>query len=133
MIFVDSNIPMYLVGQDHPNKAEARLLLREAIERGHRLVTDVEVLQEILHRYVAINRRDAVQPAYEAVLGVVDEVLPVQLAHLLRARDVVLGSRAISARDALHVAVMEAAGITKIMTFDRGFDEIPGVTRVRRA
>ena len=133
MIFVDSNIPMYLIGRDHPNKVEAGLLLRDAIERGDRLVTDAEVLQEILHRYVAINRRDAVQPAYEAVLGVVDEVLPVELGHLLRARDVVLGSQAISARDALHVAVMEAAGIRKIMTFDLGFDGVPGVVRVRRA
>ncbi len=123
---------MYLVGRDHPNKVEARLLLRGAIERGDRLVTDVEVLQEILHRYVAINRREAVQPAYEAVIGVVDEVLPVQLAHLLRARDIVLGSRGVSARDALHVAVMEAAGVTRIMTFDRGSDGIPGVVRVRR-
>jgi len=131
VIFIDSNIPMYLVGQHHPNKVEAQRLLRGAIERGDRLVTDAEVLQEILHRYVAINRREAVQPAYEALLGVVDEVLPVQLVHLLRARDVVLGSRAISARDALHVAVMEAAGVTKVMTFDRGFDEIPGVARAR--
>jgi hypothetical protein len=33
-------------------------------------VTDAEVLQEILHRYVAIDRRDAIQPAFDALLGV---------------------------------------------------------------
>ena len=27
MIFIDSNVPMYLVGADHPNKAIARQLL----------------------------------------------------------------------------------------------------------
>jgi hypothetical protein len=33
-------------------------------------VTSAEVLQEILHRYVAINRRDAIQPAFDALPGV---------------------------------------------------------------
>jgi uncharacterized protein len=39
-----------------------------------RLVTDAEVLEEILHRYVAIERPDAIQPAFDALLGVVDDV-----------------------------------------------------------
>jgi hypothetical protein len=39
-----------------------------------------EVLQEILHRYVAIRRRDAIQPAFDALLGVVDQVFPVDRA-----------------------------------------------------
>src|SRR5258706_16339815 len=56
-ILIDSNIPMYLVGADHPHKADARRLLESAIGAGERLVTDAEVLQEILHRYVAIDRR----------------------------------------------------------------------------
>ncbi|MGA8620292.1 MAG: hypothetical protein WB660_17440 [Candidatus Sulfotelmatobacter sp.] len=42
-----------------------------------RLVTDAEVLQETLYRYVAIDRRDAIQPAFDALLGVVDQVLAV--------------------------------------------------------
>ena len=67
MIFVDSNIPMYLVGAEHPNKDGARRLLEQCIARGERLVADAEVLQEILHRYVAINRRDAIQPAFDAL------------------------------------------------------------------
>src|SRR5262245_34063500 len=52
MILVDSNIPMYLVGAAHPNKDSARSALERAIVDGERLVTDAEVLQEILHRYV---------------------------------------------------------------------------------
>ena len=63
MIFVDSNIPMYLVGADHPQKTDAQRLLERAIVAGESLVTDVEVFQEILHRYVATDRRDAIAPA----------------------------------------------------------------------
>lgn len=130
MIFVDSNIPMYLVGAEHPHKIDAqRLLERCAVER-QRLVTDVEVLQEILHRYVAIGRREAIAPAIEALLSIVDEVLPVELAVMLRARDIVLARLRVSARDALHVAVMEHHQIETILTFDRGFDEQPGIRRL---
>jgi uncharacterized protein len=35
-----------------------------------RLLTDAEVLQEVLHRYVAIDRRDAIQPAFDALPGI---------------------------------------------------------------
>ena len=59
MIFIDSNIPMYLVGAEHPLKGAARRLLEAGIGRGERLVTDAEVLQEILHRYWAIQRLEA--------------------------------------------------------------------------
>lgn len=54
---------MYLVGASHPNKISAQRLLERAITQGERLVTDAEVLQEILHRYVAIDRRDAIHVA----------------------------------------------------------------------
>lgn len=62
MILVDSNIPMYLVGASHPHKLDAQRLLESALSGGERLVTDAEVLQEICHRYVAIKRREAIQP-----------------------------------------------------------------------
>ena len=129
-ILIDSNVPMYLVGADHPHKTDARRLLETAIGAGERLVTDVEVLQEILHRYVAIDRRDAIQAAFDAVLGVVDEVFVVTVADVERAKAIVMGKRRLSARDALYVALMEREGIEHVMSFDHGFDGLPGVTRL---
>jgi predicted nucleic acid-binding protein len=130
VIFVDSNVPMYLVGAVHPHKADAQRLLEAAVAAGERLVTSAEVLQEILHRYVAIDRRDAIQPAFDALLGVVDEVLPVTRGDVERAKDIVLGTRRLSARDALHVAVMTRERIDQVMSFDAGFDVAPGITRL---
>ena len=132
MIFVDSNVPMYLVGAEHPNKARARVLLERAISNGERLVSDAEALQEILHRYVAIARRDAIQPAFDALLGVVDEILRVEQRDVERAKDLVQGLRNLSARDAIHVALMERHGISDILTFDVGFDQVPGIRRLDR-
>jgi len=130
MIFIDSNIPMYLVGGDHPNRATARHLVELAIAGRERLVTDAEVLLEIMHRYVAIDRRDAIDPASSTLLAVVDEVYPIELDDVERARGLVTTSR-LSARDAVHLAVMQRRGVTEIMTFDRGFDGIPGVVPLR--
>lgn len=130
MILVDSNVPMHLVGAEHPHKADAQRLIERCIMEDERLVTDAEVLQEILHRYVAIKRRDAIQPAFDALLAVVDEVFPVTEHDLLRAKEIVQGSTELSARDALHLAVMEQRGVEKVISFDRGFDGFPGVTRI---
>lgn len=130
MIFIDSNVPMYLVGADHPHKVDAQRLLERSIAERQRLVTDAEVMQEILHRYVAIDRRDAIQPALDVLLGVVDEVLPVEEADVLRARDILLGLPDLSSRDALHAAIMQRQNIQRLISFDRGFDRVPGIQRI---
>jgi predicted nucleic acid-binding protein len=130
LIFVDSNIPMYLVGRAHPHTADAERLLDACIASRQRLVTDAEVLQEILHRYVAIDRRDAIQPSFDLLLAVVDEVLPVDTETVERAKAIVLGRRRLSARDAVHLAVMERSGVQRILSFDAGFDGYPGVERL---
>ena len=121
---------MYLVGTPHPHKADAQRLLENLISDRQRLVTDAQVLQEILHRYVAINRRDAIQPAFDALLGIADEVLPVDRATAERAKQIVMGRPHMSARDALHLAIMEQHGIEQILSFDSGFDSFPGITRL---
>lgn len=130
MIFVDSNIPMYLVGADHPHKAEARRMLERLASERQRLVTDAEVFQEILHRYRAIDRRDAIQPAYDLLDALVDDVFAVDASAVRMAKEVLLGRWRLSARDALHVAVMQANGVTQLLSFDRDFDQVPGLQRL---
>ena len=128
MTLIDSSIPMYLVGAPHANKDVARSLLERAIADGEALVTDAEVLQEILHRYAAIDRRDAIAPAMAAVLGVVDDVFPIEGADVQRAA-AMLDATDLSARDVIHLAVMQRRGVARIMTFDRGFDAVAGIAR----
>ena len=130
MVFIDSNVPMYLVGAAHSHKIDAQRSLEELIVRAERLVTDAEVLQEILHRYAAIKRTDAIQPAYEALLGVVDQVFPIERQDVEKARDILLGATGLSARDAVHLAIMQRFDIREILSFDTGFDGYPGIRRL---
>jgi len=121
---------MYVVGGAHPNKVAAQRLLEKALLDRQRLVTDAEVFQEILHRYICINRRDAIQPAFDALLALVDEVIPVGREIVENAKQIVLGYRQLSARDAVHLAVMRHHGIDQVLSFDIGFDQFSGITRL---
>jgi predicted nucleic acid-binding protein len=129
VIFVDSNVPMYLIGAEHPNKAAARRLLEDAIADGEVLCTDAEVLQEILHRYVAIRRPNDIDPAFDVLLSIVDVVYPIELADVERARRIVRRTGELSVRDAVHLAVMQRHDIDELLSFDTAFDGVAGIHR----
>jgi len=120
---------MYLVGADHPHKKDSQAAIEALVAARVRMVTDAEAFQEILHRYAAIRRPAAIQPAFDALRSLVDDVFPVEESHVYSAKDLVHSRKGLSSRDALHLAVMNAHGVDRIMSFDRGFDGIPGVTR----
>lgn len=130
MIFVDANIPMYLVGEDHPNKARAQMLVERAALSGDALVTDAEVFQEVLHRFAAIRRLEAIDPTFTVLLAVVDQVISIAIEDVLHARKLMTTVAHLGARDAIHAAVMANHDIDRILSFDADFDLVPGVTRL---
>jgi len=121
---------MYLVGSPHPHKTDAQRLVERLVSDRERLVSDAEALQEILHRYVAIRRPDFIQPAFDALLGIIDQIFAIDRAATERAKEIVLGHSRLSARDALHLAIMEQHKVERILSFDSGFDGYPGITRL---
>ena len=129
-VFVDSNIPMYLIGAPHPHKTLAREMLGHLVARGTPLVTDAEVFQEILHRYKAIRRPDAITAAFRLLEGIVDRVFAVGLADVQEARRTLLQHPDLSARDAVHAAVMKQHGLRRVFTFDTALGRIPGLERI---
>ena len=130
MTFIDSNVPMYVVGAPHPNKDRVLALLAQLVGDGERFVTDVEVYQEILHRYTAIRRLDAIDAAFASLDALADEILTFGIAEVRAAKALLDTVDGLSARDALHAAVMSRAGIHRILSFDQGFDVCPGVSRL---
>lgn len=125
MIFVDSNVPMYLVGAPHPNRDRiAEFLARSAAES---FVTNAEVYQELIHRYASIDRRDAIVETFRLLDDLVDTVFPITRADAGAAADIA-AAPGLSARDCLHLAVMRANGVSRALTFDRGFAHQPDIT-----
>jgi hypothetical protein len=121
---------MYLVGRPHRHKVDAQLALERLAAERRRLLTSSEVFQEVLHRYVSTDRRDRIEPAFEVLQSLVDDVLPVEEQDVFLAKDLVHAHSSLSARDALHAAVMRRRKIAEIVTFDRGFDELSGIKRL---
>jgi predicted nucleic acid-binding protein len=128
-VFIDSNIPMYVAGRQHPNRDPARRFL-ERVQAGEiEGCTSTEVLQEILYRYSALHRLDLASAVYDLFVHVCPVVLDVTLADTDRARDLLLDIKGISARDAVHAAVMINHRIEWIATFDAGFAKLSGIKR----
>ncbi len=130
MIFIDSNVPMYIVGTPHPNKENAMAAVTDLLRNGERLITDIEVYQEILHRYTSLRRPAAMDAAFEVIDALANDVLSFGMPEIRAARVLLALVPGISARDALHVVVMQSAGCNRILSFDAGFDACPGIVRV---
>jgi uncharacterized protein len=130
MVFVDSNVPMYVAGRDHPLRDPARRFLERARSGEVDICTSTEVLQEILYRYAALKRLELAASVYDLFVHICPTVLPVALADTDRAKALLVSTRGISVRDAVHAAVMLNHDISEIATFDEGFDALDGITRV---
>ena len=130
-VFIDSNIPMYVAGRDHPNREPANRFLRRV--RGGKVdaCTSTEVLQEILYRYSSLGRLDLAREVYDLFVELCPIVLAVTLADTDRARDLLSAGSGISARDAVHAAVMLNNEVEWIATFDSGFNQITGIRRLK--
>lgn len=124
MIFVDSNVFIYAVGRSHPLKAEARNFFLDSSKEGKRLVTSAEVLQELLHVYLPVERMKALDAAIElATLGV-DRVIVIDSAAVLHARNLADNFPGLTARDLLHLSVCQLHKIKELKTFDRNLHAV---------
>ena len=121
---------MYVAGREHSNREPARRFLARVQEGKVDACTSTEVLQEILYRYSALGRLDLAHDVYDLFVEICPVVHSVTLADTDRARDLVCGVRGISARDAVHAAVMLNHGVEWIASFDNGFDGVAGVRRL---
>ncbi|MFV1959950.1 MAG: type II toxin-antitoxin system VapC family toxin [Planctomycetota bacterium] len=132
MILVDANVFMYAAGKPSPQRDPSRRFL-ERVVRGKEALdarTDAEVLQEILHRYRVIHAPEKGLALFDAVLDLGIAVLPVTETGLRHARTLVQEGPRISTRDAVHVGVMFEHGISRVLSYDRGFDGVAGIERV---
>lgn len=129
-VFIDSNVPMYLIGSDHPLKFRAQSLLRELIISRRRLVTSAEVMQEICHRYCAIRRVDSIQKAFDALYGIVDDIIAVTRDDIEKSKGILLEYPGVAARDSLHAGMIRNLGITELFSFDSDFDIFPWIARI---
>ncbi len=130
MIFVDANIFMYAAGKDSPQRLPSQVFLQRVVEGGGPSVcTDAEVLQEILHRYRSLGAPDLAFRVFDSVAALGIAVLPVGIDEVSRGRRLLEAWPGLSTRDGVHLGVMEAHGLTDVLSYDKDFDKVEWVRR----
>lgn len=130
MIVLDSNIVMYAAGRPHPHRAPSLALLNRIAAGEVEAITNTEVLQEILHRYRAIDRWDDGRRVYDLTRRIIATILPISVDIMDSARSLMDEQPRLGARDAVHAAFTLACGGTAICSYDCGFDDLPGLRRL---
>ena len=129
--FIDANVPIYASGRGHPNKEPCAQVLMMVAERPQSFVTDVEVLQELLHRYLASRRWTLGRKVLQEFAEIMhDRIEPVYEEDIELASSLADLHPEVSARDLVHTAVMQRLGVDRIISSDADFDRLPGVTRL---
>ncbi len=129
--FIDANVPIYASGRESPYKQPCARVLMMAAERPAFFVTDAEVFQELLHRYLSLERWGLGREVFQGFAEVMrDRIEPVYAEDIDRAASLADGHQGISARDLLHAAVMLRLGSHQIISSDSDFDRLPGITRL---
>jgi predicted nucleic acid-binding protein len=129
-VFLDANILMYAVGKDHLYREPCREILRRIEADDLVVVTSVEVLQELLHRYRSLGQLDLATTVYRATKDLCEEILPVTEEDIDYAHELLQAHPLINVRDALHAATALRRGIKRILSTDSHFDDLPGITRL---
>ena len=128
--FLDTNILMYAAGSDHPLGAPCRQALRQAVDQEIPLITDAEVLQEILYRYFSIGRPDTARTVHRSAVDLCEEVLPIEVKHTTTALELLSEFPELTPRDAIHIAAMQSHGLELLLSTDDDFDAVNQIKRV---
>lgn len=130
-IFIDANIPFYAGGGPHVLKQPCVEILAMVAARRAAFMTDAEVLQEIVHRYLAVNAWSHGRTVFEEFAEIMrGRIEPLYMDDVERAAALADRYAGLSARDLIHVAVMVRLGLDTIITADGGFDRIPHLRRL---
>lgn len=130
-ILIDTNVPIYAAGRPHPLREPCREVIRLVLARPSIFVTDAEVLQELVHRYRALHdwiHGKQVFREFRILLG--DRVEPVYADDVQEAARLADRHPGLSARDLIHVAVMARLPTARIVSADRGFDDLSQIERL---
>ncbi len=130
MILVDSNILMYAAGQNHPNKSDSVRLLERIAEGELEAAIDAEVLQEVLHRYRALNRWKEGRKVYDSARRIFPVVISITADVMDLCRALMDEYPKLMARDALHAAVVHLNGFESMCSYDKDFDVIRDIERL---
>jgi hypothetical protein len=129
-VFIDTAVLMYAAGSAHPLRDPCVRIMDWTTSGRLDAVTSVEVVQELVHRFVSIGLPDVAARLAGQALDQFAPVLPVTHAVTRRLPALIERYPRLQARDLVHVATCIHEGIGEIVSPDRAFDAVAEVRRV---
>lgn len=129
-VFVDSAVLMYAAGRDHPLRGPSLRFLDRVAEGSIHAITSVEVVQEILHRYLSLSRPDLAKIVAKDAQDMFAPVVPITHAVMRRIPELADKYPGLQARDLVHLATCIHEGVTEIVSPDKGFDQVSELRRI---
>jgi len=129
-VFIDTAILMYAGGGPHELREPSRRIVRLVRDGGLDGVISAEVVQEVLHRFIAIRRPEIGARMARDALDLFAPVVPLRHGVMDRMPALVIRYPSLAARDLVHVATCLEEGIGVILSPDRGLDTVREVKRV---
>ena len=94
-------------------------------------MTDAEVLQELLHRYLSLRLWPLGREAFHQFSELMQErIEAVQAADVRHAAGLADDYQELDARDQLHAAVMRRLSLHRLISADTRFDRVPEIERL---
>jgi predicted nucleic acid-binding protein len=129
-VFIDTAVIMYAGGGQHPLRDPCGRIIEQVGDGQLDAVTSTEVVQEIVHRFMAIKQPEVAAAMARRTLETFAPVIPMTHALLRRVPELVRRYPSLSARDVIHVATCIHEGIDEIVSPDRGFDLVREIRRL---
>ncbi|MBI4238134.1 MAG: type II toxin-antitoxin system VapC family toxin [Deltaproteobacteria bacterium] len=129
-LFLDSNIIMYAIGGSHPLRRPCAAVIERIQARRLSVVTNTEIVQEILYRYRALGKAALALEVGALLMAIADEVFGVLPEDMRLAMELIRRHPAVNTRDAIHCATMVRTRTRTIISADRHFDQFPALRRL---
>ncbi|MYC36231.1 MAG: type II toxin-antitoxin system VapC family toxin [Chloroflexi bacterium] len=129
MLLLDANIAMYAEGREHRYQQPCKRVMELAKANSSDYCVDTEILQEILYVYYSRGETDRGIGVAQDILGMFPTIIPITTAEITIAMRLMSETRRLSARDAIHAAVVINHNLEGIVSADQDFVRIPGLRR----
>ncbi len=130
MIVLDTTILVYALGSDHPLQAPCRRLIEAVTEGRVEASTTTEVVQEFVHVRARRHGREDASRQGRDYASLLAPLLPVDEPALLLGLRLFEEHQELGAFDAVLAATAIAQGADALVSADRAFAGVRGLTHV---
>ena len=129
MRLLDANVAIYANGGEHTYRRPCQLLIEYTEIQPSEYAIDTEALQEILYFYSRRGELDKGIGIVERLLSRLPNIIPITTGEITTAMRLLMETPGLSARDAIHAAVVFQHNLDGIISADRDFVRVPGLRR----